>query len=345
MESSGSRRCRRRRVTIPIPQARLHLDSGIWSAKCNSRSVLARSDTGMEAHHQSSIHRIRQQPITITPALLGIRTQGKIGYSGTLRTRTQINVVLTITLNTRECISNMLHPVARLRFDTKGQDVLCGPWELCVPSRQSYEVNIIGRGELVPSWHAALGLQGEFEGTSRWSQIDVAAPPEADKALDRPLSGTYTLRPKCGQAMTSLHKKDATSVDDGLPPLFFFLDPTRCGEAEDDSYVFSTSIERLDFGTERAVIAVFDPKWRESSKPKESVRLDIRGGWVIRDDAHLTAVGGEDIAVSTRSDIHRDSRTCASSLRIARLGQSRQRGLRPFDRIAVVSSNAQPSSF
>ncbi len=29
--------------------------------------------------------------------LLGIRTQGKIGYSGT---RTQINVVLTITLNT-----------------------------------------------------------------------------------------------------------------------------------------------------------------------------------------------------------------------------------------------------
>ena len=31
------------------------------------------------------------------PSLLGIRTQGKIGYSGT---RTQINVVLTITLNT-----------------------------------------------------------------------------------------------------------------------------------------------------------------------------------------------------------------------------------------------------
>jgi len=29
--------------------------------------------------------------------MLGIRTQGKIGYSGT---RTQINVVLTITLNT-----------------------------------------------------------------------------------------------------------------------------------------------------------------------------------------------------------------------------------------------------
>lgn len=217
---------------------------------------------------------------------------------------------LTIKAPSTEAVNSrlralLLHPVARLRFDTKGHDVLCGPWELCVPSRQTFEIDIIGRGELVPTWHAALGLPGDFEGTTRWSQIEVAVPPEADKALDRTLSGTYTLLPRCGQAMTSLHKKDA---DDGL---FFFFDPTRCGEAEDDCYVFSTSTERLDYGTERAVIAVLEAKWRESSKPKETVRLDVRGGWVVCNVAHLTAVGGDDIAVSTESSVHRDSATYA----------------------------------
>jgi hypothetical protein len=173
---------------------------------------------------------------------------------------------------------------------------------------------MIGRGELVPSWHASLGLGGQFENTKRWSQIKVVVPPEASKTLDRSLSGTYTLLPKCGQAMNSLHKKEADASDSGLPPLYLFFDPTRCGEAEDDTYVFSTSTERLDYGTERAVIAVLDPNWRESSKEKETVRLDVRGGWVKCDAAHLTAVGGSDIAVvaiGNGCNIHRDRATYA----------------------------------
>ena len=207
----------------------------------------------------------------------------------------------------------LLHPVARLRFDVTGQDVLCGPWELCVPSRQTFKIDIIGRGEIVPSWHASLGLQGEFAGTTRWSQVEVVVPLEAKNALDRNLSGVYTLLPKCGQAMTSLHKKETDESDIGLPPLYFFFDPTRCGEADDDIYVFSTSTERLGFGTERAVIAGLDPKWRESSKAQEKVRLDVRGGWVKCESAHLTAVGGSNIAVvsSGNDSVHRDTATYA----------------------------------
>ena len=201
------------------------------------------------------------------------------------------------------------HPVARLRFNTRGQDVLCGPWELCIPFNQSLKVGIMGRGELVPSWHASLGLQGDFERTTRWSEIQVVVPPEVDQSLDRRLSGTYTLLPKCGQAMTSLHKKQPDATDEGLPPLFFFLDPTRCGEAEDDCYVFTTNTERLDYDTARPVIALLDAKWRESSKQEDQVRLDTRGGWVVCNEAHLTAVGGNDIAVSARIDGHRDSAT------------------------------------
>lgn len=195
-------------------------------------------------------------------------------------------------------IRNLLvHPVARLRFDITGQDVLGGPWELCIPSRQTFKVDVIGRGELVPSWHASLGLGGKFEGTKRWSQVEFVLPKDAKKALDRDLSGVYTLLPKCGQAMNSLHSKEPTEVDKGLPPLYLFFDPTRCGEAEDDPYVFSTSTERLDFGTERAVIATLDPKWRESAKAEESVKLRVHGGWVTCKEAHMTAVGGSDIAV------------------------------------------------
>lgn len=193
--------------------------------------------------------------------------------------------------------SLLVHPVARLRFDIKGQDVLGGPWELCIPSRQTFKVDVIGRGEIVPSWHASLGLGGHFEGTKRWSQVQFVLPDDAKKAVDRDLSGTYTLLPKCGQAMNSLHKKEAAEADSGLPQLYFFFDPTRCGEAEDDPYVFSTSTERLDFGTERAVVAVLDPKWRESAKPQDQANLEVRGGWVRCDEAHMTAVGGRDIAV------------------------------------------------
>lgn len=191
----------------------------------------------------------------------------------------------------------LIHPVARLQFDIKGQDVLGGPWELCIPSRQTFKVDVIGRGDQVPSWHSLLGLGGHFEGTKRWSQVEFVIPDDAKKALDRDLSGVYTLLPKCGQAMNSLHKKERTDADKGLPQLYFFFDPTRCGEAEDDPYVFSTSTERLDFGTERAVIAALDPKWRESSKPQDKANLEVRGGWLRCDEAHMTAVGGSDIVV------------------------------------------------
>ncbi|KAL7418749.1 DNA (cytosine-5-)-methyltransferase dmt5 [Cryptotrichosporon argae] len=204
----------------------------------------------------------------------------------------------------------LLHPAARLRFDMSGEDVLRGPWELCVPSRQSFDVSIASSGEAVPTWQASLGLQGTFEGELRWSQLDVTVPPEADRALDRKLSGKYTLLPKCGQAMNSLHRKDA---DDTGVPLYLFLDPSRIGDAADDTYVFATTHDRLDYGTERAVVASLSPKWRESSKSKEVVRLDVHGGWVVSDSARLTAIGGDDIAVDSGSsqNVRRDTATYA----------------------------------
>jgi len=202
--------------------------------------------------------------------------------------------------------SLLLHPVARLRFDNKGQDVLCGPWELCVPTQQTFQIEISGTGDLVPSWQASLGLLGAYSTTKRWSQIEMHLPEEAAKALDRDVSGVYDLLPKCGQAMNSLHKRQS---ENSTTDLFFFLDPTRCGDTEDDKYVFSTSTERLDYGTERAVIATLHSKWRESAKQREKVKMDVHGGWIVCPEAHLTAVGGKDIAVVplSQSTMQRDT--------------------------------------
>lgn len=189
----------------------------------------------------------------------------------------------------------LLRPVARMRLEMKNRDVLSGKWELCVPSYQTVPIEITGCGEIVPTWQAALGLQGAFAGNSRWSQVEVNVSPRHEAALDRPISGVYTLLPKCGQAQASLHVKEAT---DDEPPLYFFLDPTRCGDASDDKYVFSTSTERLDFYTERDVIASLDKAWRESRKGKQTVNLEVQGGWTVCRPAHLTAMGGGDIAVN-----------------------------------------------
>lgn len=209
---------------------------------------------------------------------------------------------LTIKPPTSEPVKSRLRellllPVARMQLKMQKHDVLSGKWELCVPSYQAFDAEITGCGEIVPTWQASIGLQGGLEGTTRWSQFKIELPDAAEKALDLSLSGVYTLLPKCGQAQASLHVKE--SEDDSLPPLFLFLDPTRCGETSDDKYVFSTSIDRLDYYTERDVIASLDKKWKESNKSHQTVSLDIRGGWVVCKGAHLTAITGQDIAVGS----------------------------------------------
>lgn len=225
------------------------------------------------------------------------------------------------------------HPVARMRLGISGQDLLSGKWELCVPTQQTFIVKMTGGGELVPTWEAALGLQGQFAGQTRWSQLTLDVPPEAIRALDRALSGTYTLLPSCGQAQNSLHVKG--SSDAGQPPLYFFLDPTRCGNPKDDRYVFSTSNERLDYTMERDVIASISPKWRESDKASESVKMTVDGGWVHCSTTYLAAIGGGDIDVDDNT-AHRDGATFSIP--------ASPRAVRPFTNscehsVAILSVN------
>ncbi|TXT04994.1 hypothetical protein VHUM_03814 [Vanrija humicola] len=187
-------------------------------------------------------------------------------------------------------------PAARMRLNMKSTDLLNGQWEVCIPSDQTFDVEIGHAGELVPSWEASLGLQDGLQDTRRWSKYKITVPEETDRTLDRALSGTYSLLPQCGQAMASLHVKEENEA--GRPPMYFFFDPNRSGDAKDDRFVFSTSTERLDYNVERDIVASVDPKWRETVRKKSAeqrVAVHVRGGWVLCQDTRLVAIGDKTI--------------------------------------------------
>lgn len=193
----------------------------------------------------------------------------------------------------------LAHPVARLQCDIEGSDFLSGNWELCIPTQNSIQLTITGKGEVIPSWQADLGLTGALAQTKRWSKLEISLKDDDRKLLDRDISGLYELLPKCGMAMGSLHKRVDHSDDQQHAQLYFFLDPTREGEPEEDPFVFSTNIDRTDYGVERAIAGFVDPAWRPTSDPVKQICLNVRGGWVLCPSTKLVAVGGGDLAVTS----------------------------------------------
>jgi hypothetical protein len=150
------------------------------------------------------------------------------------------------------------------RFICQG-GLLEGYWEFGLPCKEKLSLNIKGESP-VPSWEAELGLTGEeFKDKKVYSQLDIAVDPEDAKKLERNISGTYVLHDKCGMANASLHRKVPTPEELNLPPVFLFLDPSRTGKGEDDSFVFSITTKRCEYGETRPLICTMNPKWRQSS--------------------------------------------------------------------------------
>ena len=171
-------------------------------------------------------------------------------------------------------------PVARMRPDPTGPaaNILDGEWEIRLPVELTGEVSITGGGDKVETWESRLGLKASAsaagEGKQRWSQLTVAS---EDAELSSAVSGTYTLLPKCGTAMASLHRRDGPG-----PPMYLFLDPSRCGKPDIDSYVFANNHRRLAYGEGRGEVAILDAKWRTNhdTKGAQKVAFTRHGKWV-----------------------------------------------------------------
>ncbi|KAJ7879940.1 hypothetical protein B0H14DRAFT_2707965 [Mycena olivaceomarginata] len=126
-------------------------------------------------------------------------------------------------------------PVGRLRCDGA---LVSGSWEIALPQFTSVPISIQGVGELVPSWEGAL--------------IET-------------YPAVYALLDKCGTANGALHRKEMTANESTLPPLFLLMHPQRTSDDE-DCFVFSISRRRYAYGESRPIVAMLDPKWRQSSE-------------------------------------------------------------------------------
>ncbi|KAJ7224160.1 hypothetical protein GGX14DRAFT_424530 [Mycena pura] len=159
-------------------------------------------------------------------------------------------------------------PVGRLRC---ADALLSGSWEFALPQFACVSIAIQGVGEAVPSWEARLGLtEEEFKDKMVSSKLRVTVPPDAVGKFDRDVSGVYTFLDKCGTANGALHKKEPTKDEENLPPLFLLMHPQRTSD-DDDCFVFSISRRRYAYGESRPLVALLDPKWRQSSDTGEKL--------------------------------------------------------------------------
>ncbi|KAF9497116.1 hypothetical protein BDN71DRAFT_1445134 [Pleurotus eryngii] len=155
------------------------------------------------------------------------------------------------------------HPIGRLRC--KG-GLFDGDWQFAFPHDFSVPITITGGGDLVPSWEQRLGLQGdEFKDRKVFSKLVIDVPEELAENLDRDIAGTYTLFERCGTANGALHRKESAEEESSLPPLFMLLDPHRTDDTQ-DSFVFSTSMRRYEYGETRPIFCKLAHTWRQSSK-------------------------------------------------------------------------------
>ena len=170
-------------------------------------------------------------------------------------------------------------PVARMRLRGDASSLLDGVWEVCLPGESTIDVTIEGTGELVDSWEARIGLQGEFASTKRYSSINVKVDKTDAFVLTDDIAGTYDLLPKCGTACGSLHKRRGSDKD----LMYFFLESGRCATPDKDGFIFSDNKRRLTYGEDRGAVAFIDTSWRPVvKKEKDKVRTvtcTVPGFW------------------------------------------------------------------
>ncbi|KAH9913975.1 uncharacterized protein BXZ73DRAFT_92885 [Epithele typhae] len=138
--------------------------------------------------------------------------------------------------------------------------LLSGTWQFALPVVSKFDVTVEGSEELVPSWEQKIGLQGdEFKARSVHAQLKITV--------------------RRGEWIS--HKRTTTKADEHMPSIFMLIDPMRCGDVTQDSFVFSISTRRYEFGEHRPTIASFDPKWRQSDTDgPEIVKCTVPCRWV-----------------------------------------------------------------
>lgn len=137
--------------------------------------------------------------------------------------------------------------------------LLDGSWMLRSAVNKSVKVQIQGVGLRVPAWRARNEMP-DYIDDKQWSQLQVRVLDTHETDFAVQINGTYRYLPRCGTACDSLYVRE--DAIDGQRPLYLFLDPTKTGDPDLDTFVFAHSHARLDYGEGRFIIARIEPSWR-----------------------------------------------------------------------------------
>ncbi|KAI8849690.1 hypothetical protein BC829DRAFT_416581 [Chytridium lagenaria] len=164
----------------------------------------------------------------------------------------------------KNVIEVLKRPVAKMALTVDGKDaktgLLKGEWKILMPQKIDFEMTVTG-SDLGESWEQRIGLDGPFKNKTVWREYTVSG---SDERLERNVDGVYKLLSKCGTAMESLHKKIDSDAEKSST--FLFLDPSRCGNREEDSFVFASTCRRLEYGEDREAFVILDTMWRPNSE-------------------------------------------------------------------------------
>jgi len=191
--------------------------------------------------------------------------------------------------------STLERPVARMVVKEDATSLMDGAWELCLPGKAEFDITIEGAGDQVDSWEARIGLKGRFDGTKRYSSINIKVDDANMGMLGDNITGTYDLLPKCGTACGSLHKRRDGEL------MYFFLESGRCAIPDSDMFIFSDNKRRLTYGEDRGAVAFLDSKYRPVVKNDgdkiRKVKCTVPGFWTktkakieVVDDVEKTTV-------------------------------------------------------
>ncbi|KAK2762854.1 hypothetical protein FQN54_001029 [Arachnomyces sp. PD_36] len=151
-------------------------------------------------------------------------------------------------------------PIARM--SPIPESLFVGEWKISSPLSSSFSLTVAGEGSTFEAWGTRVGLQSEdYLDSTVWTRLRVSASGDGIEDFGHNISGVYELLPDCGSASNSLHRKSANGSS---PPVYLFLDPTKLGQPELDSFVFSWEHDRLDHDHPRVTIAEMTPLWQPS---------------------------------------------------------------------------------
>ncbi|KAF2759990.1 hypothetical protein EJ05DRAFT_475012 [Pseudovirgaria hyperparasitica] len=152
-------------------------------------------------------------------------------------------------------------------------------WSQFVPCRKKISFTVTASSSTSPSWRAVLGFP-DFENETVPTRLTIKTSKDAH-GLDESLDGEYRHLPECGTASQMLYQRTGTD------PLYLFLDPSKTGNPDEDTMVFSYEHRRLMVDETRVTIARLDPKFRPwdfaQGPSTRTITGESNGNWSAND--------------------------------------------------------------